>query len=58
MRLPDFIRQVLGDYREPTGVLGAARMGDDAALAFAGSGLILAALGIVLLLFKRRKREK
>ena len=57
-RLPDFIRSVLGDYRTPQGVLGAARMGDDAAVAFAGSAMLLALLGMLLLLFKRRRKEE
>ena len=57
-RQPDFVRQVLGDYRMPQGVLGASRMGDDAAVAFAGTSMLLALAGMILLLFRRRRKKE
>ncbi len=57
-RLPGIVSAVLGDYREPQGVLGASRTGDDAAVAFAGIMMLMAFFGMAGLFIGRRKENE
>ena len=57
-RLPDFVSGVLGDYRQPQGVLGASRTGDVSTPTLAGFALLMAFFGMAGLLIGRRKENE